>query len=92
MNTYYKIGVAIKIKDNIPSIICGTSFEVVRDYATPYNKTYWRGEYEFREEYFDTEAEAIERQKNWDRNIGIDFNEFVCNFLGDKLVISRKEV
>lgn len=91
MNTYYKVGIAIKMKDNIPAIVCGTSFEVVRDYAAPYNKVYWRDEYEFREEYFDTEAEAVERQQRWDRHIGVDFTELTLDLTGEKAVIRRRE-
>ncbi len=91
MNTYYKVRIAIKMKDNIPAIICGTAFEVVSDYAKPYDKVYFIDDYMFKEKYFDTEAEAQECQESYDRHIGFDFSEYIIDLTGEKAVIKRKE-
>lgn len=65
-NRYYRVRVAIS-----RNMITGTTLETVYDYAMPYDRTWWKGEYEFREKSFDTEEEARE------------FKAFYDNYMGD---------
>lgn len=70
-NTYYTVRIAIK-----GNMIVGTAMEIVHDYAMPYDKTWFRDEYTFKEKSFETLQEAQETQNHYDRLIGINFDEF----------------
>lgn len=62
-NKYYRVRIAI---DTIANIIIGTTLETVFDYAMPYDKTWFRGKYEFKEKSFESEAEAREFKHLYD--------------------------
>lgn len=62
-NRYFRVRIAI---DTDIDAIIGTTFETVFDYAIPYDKTWFKGKYQFKEKSFDNEAEAREFKSLYD--------------------------
>lgn len=65
-NKYYRVRIAINEKLNM---IVGTTLETIFDWAMPYDTTYWKNEYKFKEKSFETEQEAREYKALYDKYI-----------------------
>ena len=69
-NTYYTVTIAIK-----GNMVVGTALNITYDYAMPYDKTWLRDEYTFKEKSFDNHEEAQKYQEYFDSVVGIDFDK-----------------
>ena len=86
-NEYYTVCVAVK-----GNMVVGTGLQIVRDFAMPYDKTWFRDEYTFKEKSFESYAEACAEQEKWDKVIGINFDDYSLDFTGEKVTMRRSEI